>query len=149
MVQVILRKDVDDLGEAGEVVDVKPGYARNYLIPHGFAFQATDSNLRRLEEERRHERQAVARERDQAAEKAAELEGLSVTLTVNAGEEGRLFGSVTSADIADALAAEGIQVDRRLIELAEPIKQLGVYRVPVKLHAEVRPELKVWVVAKE
>lgn len=149
MVKVILRRDVENLGEAGEVVDVKPGYARNYLIPQGVAFRATEGNLRRLDEERRHQLRVVEREVERAEERARELEGLSLTLSVMAGDEGRLFGSVTSADIAEALAAEGIEVDRRLLQLEEPIKQLGVYRVPVHLHADVRPEVKVWVVAKE
>lgn len=149
MVQIILRRDVDNLGEAGEVVDVKAGYARNYLIPQGLALKATEGNLRRLEEERRHAVRAAEREREHADELAERLEGRSVTFTVLAGEEGKLFGSVTSADIAEALAREGVPVDKRMVELEEPIKQLGVYRVSVHLHSDVRPEVKVWVVAEE
>lgn len=149
MVRIILRSDVEKLGEAGEIVEVRPGYARNYLIPQGLAMEATESNLRRLEEERRHRKRAAEREQEHARELAAELQGRSVTFSVMAGEEGRLFGSVTSADIAEALAKDGIEVDRRHIVLEEPIKQLGVYRVPIHLHGEVRPEIKVWVVAQE
>lgn len=149
MVEIILRRDVENLGEAGEVVDVKPGYARNYLVPQGLALEATEGNLRRLEEERRHAVRAAEREEDQARELAVRLEGRSVTFSVLAGEEGKLFGSVTSADIAEALAREGVPVDKRTIQLEEPIKQLGVYRVPVQLHSDVRPEVKVWVVAEE
>lgn len=149
MVQIILRRDVENLGEAGDVVDVKPGYARNFLIPRGLALRATEGNLRRLEEERRHAVRAARREKERAEELATELEGRSVTFTVLAGEEGKLFGSVTTADIAEALAEEGLEIDRRTLRLEEPIKQLGVYRVPVDLHADVRPEIKVWVVAEE
>ena len=149
MVQVILRRDVENLGEAGEVVDVKPGYARNYLIPQGLAMRASEGNLRRIEEEKRHSVRAARREKERAEELSNELEGRSVTFTVLAGEEGKLFGSVTSADIAERLAEEGVPVDKRTIELEEPIKQLGVYRVPIHLHSDVRPEIKVWVVAEE
>lgn len=149
MVQIILRRDVDDLGEAGEVVDVKPGYARNYLIPQGLAMRATEGNLRRLEEERRHAVRSARREKERAEEISSALEGRSVTFTVLAGEEGKLFGSVTAGDIAEQLAREGVPVDKRTIELEEPIKQLGVYRVPIRLHTDVRPEVKVWVVAEE
>lgn len=149
MTDVILRQNVENLGEAGELVAVKPGYARNYLIPQGLALPATEGNRRRFEEERRQAARSAVREREQADELAAEIEGHSLTFAVKAGEEGRLYGSVTAADIAEALLAEGLSVDRRLIELEEPIKELGVYRVPVRLHAEVRPEVKIWVVAEE
>lgn len=149
MVQVILKKDVADLGHAGDLVTVKPGYARNYLIPQGMAFLATEGNLRRFEEERRQIEQAADRERETATEMAGKLEGQSLTFKVRAGEEGRLFGSVTSADIADSLAAEGLDVDRRIIRLEDPIKELGVYDVAIRLHADVEPTIKVWVVAEE
>ena len=149
MVEVILRKDVVDLGSAGEMVTVKPGYARNFLIPQGLALLATDGNRRRFEEERRQVEQASARERETARSLAEKLELQSLTFTVRAGEEGKLFGSVTAADIADRLAETGLEVDRRLIRLEEPIKELGVYDVAVRLHADVQPEIKVWVVAEE
>ena len=147
--EIILKRSVENLGDAGEIVDVKPGYARNYLIPQGLALRATAGNRRRLEEERRHSLRAEERAKERAEELAEEVEGRSLTFTVLAGEEGRLFGSVTSADIAEALEKEGVTVDRRKIVLDEPIKELGVYRVTVDLHPEVRPEVKVWVVAEE
>lgn len=149
MTQVILRTDVADLGRAGDVVDVKPGYARNYLIPQGLAYSASEGNVRRLESERLQAQLSIERQQERAEGLAAELEGRSVSFKVKAGEEGRLFGSVTSVDIAEQLAKEGVTIDRRDIILEEPIKELGVFRVPVRLHAEVRPELTVWVVAEE
>jgi len=149
MVEVILRKDVADLGRAGELVQVRPGYARNYLIPQGMGLLATASNRRRFEEERRQVEQSAVRERDEAAEVATTLEGQAVTLKVRAGEAGKLFGSVTAADIAEALEKDGHVVDKRLIRLDDPIKELGVYDVPIRLHADVEPALKVWVVAEE
>jgi len=149
MVQLILRRDVEDLGSAGDLVDVRPGYARNYLVPQGMAFEATEKNLRRLEEERGSLARAAERELEGARELAAVLEGTSVTLRARAGEEGRLFGSVTTADVAEALAADGKAVDRHKIVLEEPMKQLGVYKVRVRLHADVQPELTVWVVGEE
>lgn len=149
MTQVILRTDVADLGRAGEVVDVKPGYARNYLIPQGLAYSASESNVRRLEGERHQAQSSMDRQKDRAEGLATELEGRSVSFKVKAGEEGRLFGSVTTGDIAEQLASEGVTIDRRDIMLEEPIKELGVFRVAVRLHADVRPELTVWVVAEE
>ncbi len=149
MTQVILRTDVADLGRAGEVVDVKPGYARNYLIPQGLAYSASESNVRRLEGERQQAQLSMDRQKDRAERLATELEGRSVSFKVKAGEEGRLFGSVTTGDIAEQLTSEGVTIDRRDIMLEEPIKELGVFRVPVRLHADVRPELTVWVVAEE
>lgn len=149
MVEVILRKDVADLGNAGELVSVKPGYARNYLIPQGLALLATEGNRRRFEEERQQIEHAAERERERARELAIRIEGRSLTFTVRAGEEGRLFGSVTAADIAEALEGEGVEIDRRTVRLQEPIKELGVYTVPVRLHSDIEPEIKVWVVAEE
>jgi large subunit ribosomal protein L9 len=148
MVQVILRQAVDDLGDIGEVVDVRPGYARNFLIPQGIAYEATDENQKRFEEERRHILERSARDLDRARAAAERIEGQSVSFAARAGEEGKLFGSVTASDIAEALGEKGLEVDRHLIRLEEPIKQLGVYKVTVRLHAEVRPEVTVWVVAE-
>lgn len=148
MVQVILRQAVDDLGDIGEVVDVRPGYARNFLIPQGIAYEVNAANQKRFEEERRHILDRSARELDRAKAAAERIEGQSVSFPVRAGEEGKLFGSVTASDISEALAEKGLDVDRHLIRLEEPIKQLGVYRVAVRLHAEVRPEVTVWVVAE-
>ena len=149
MTRVILRTDVADLGGAGDVVDVKPGYARNYLIPQGLAYSADEGNVRRLESERQEAQVSMDRQKDRAEGLAAELEGRSVSFKVKAGEEGKLFGSVTTVDIAEQLASEGVTIDRRDIIMEEPIKELGVFRVPVRLHADVRPELTVWVVAEE
>lgn len=149
MTQLILRTDVADLGRAGEVVEVKPGYARNYLIPQGLAYSASEGSVRRLEGERQQAQLSVDRQKSRAEGLAADLEGRSVSFKVKAGEEGKLFGSVTTGDIAEQLASEGVTIDRRDIMLEEPIKELGVFRVPVRLHADVRPELTVWVVAEE
>jgi large subunit ribosomal protein L9 len=149
MLEVILRTDIENLGRAGEIVPVKPGYARNFLIPQGLALQATPGNRKRFAEEREQVAHDRVREREHADELALELEGRSLTFTVRAGEDGRLFGSVTNSDIAEALAAEGIQIDRHDIVLEETIKELGVYRVPIRLHADVLPEVRVWVVAQE
>ena len=148
MVQVILRQAVDDLGDIGEVVDVRPGYARNFLIPQGIAYEATDANQKRFEEERRHILERSARELDRAKAAAERIEGQSVSFAVRAGEDGKLFGSVTASDISQALGEKGLDVDRHLIRLEEPIKQLGIYKVTVRLHSEVRPEVTVWVVAE-
>ncbi len=148
MVEVILRQDVENVGRVGEIVDVKPGYARNYLIPRGMAYRATAGNKRRLEEDRRRAERAVERELETAEKLAAQLRGRSVTFAVRSGEGGRLFGSVTSTDIAQQLEAEGVTVDRHAIRLEEPIKQLGAYTVTIHLHRDVRPEIKVWVVSE-
>jgi large subunit ribosomal protein L9 len=150
-VKVILRQDLPNLGDTGDLVTVKPGYARNYLFPRGLAFEATAANIRQLEEDRRREEQRAKRDYLEARRRASQLEGVSLTFHANAGEEGKLFGSITSSDIADRLAEQGLdfQVDRRWIMLDEPVKSLGVYSVPVRLHADVRPEIKVWVIKGE
>jgi large subunit ribosomal protein L9 len=147
-VKIILRRDHATLGAAGEIVSVKPGFARNYLLPKGFAYEATPAHVRQLEEERRRSETRARRDYLEARRRAAQLEGVSLTFHANAGEESKLFGSITSGDIADRLNEQGIdfRVDRRQIELEDPIKALGVYAVPIKLHADVRPEVKVWVI---
>jgi large subunit ribosomal protein L9 len=147
--QVILRERIEHLGAAGDVVDVKPGYGRNYLIPRGLAYEATQANVRRIEAEK-----AAGARRDQATlaeaqERAKAIEGVSLTFHARAGQEGKLFGSITSADIAEKLAEQGITIDRRSIELEEPIKALGVTSVPVRLHTQVHPEIKVWVIQED
>jgi large subunit ribosomal protein L9 len=147
--QVILRDRIENLGNAGDVVEVKPGYGRNYLIPKGLAYEATQANVRRLEAERAAQGRREAETLDQARQQAASIEGVSLTFHARAGQEGKLFGSITSADIAEKAAEQGVQVDRRQIELDEPIKSLGVHSVPVRLHPQVRPEFKVWVIASE
>lgn len=150
-VKVILRQDVQKLGEAGAIVSVKPGFARNYLVPRGFAYEATEANVRQLEEERRRAEERARRDYLEARRRAKALEGVSLTFQARAGEESRLFGSITNADIADRLNEQGLdfEVDRRQVELEEPIKSLGVFSVPIRLHADVRPEVKVWVIKQE
>ena len=147
--QVILRERMENLGDAGEIVDVKPGFARNYLIPQGLAYEASTANVRRIEHERAQVAARSAEDLANARARAGAIEAISLTFNARAGQEGRLFGSITSGDIADRLAEQGVQIDRRQIELDEPIKALGVFSVPVRLHAEVRPEIKVWVIKEE
>jgi large subunit ribosomal protein L9 len=147
--QVILRERLENLGDAGEIVDVKPGYGRNYLIPKGLAYEASPANVRRMEAERAAQGRKEAETLSEARQQAGAIEGVSLTFNARAGQEGKLFGSITSGDIADKLAEQGIQIDRRQIELEEPIKSLGVHSVPVRLHSQVRPEIKVWVIAEE
>jgi large subunit ribosomal protein L9 len=146
--KVILRQNIDKLGDAGEVVSVKPGFARNYLLPRGFAYEATQGNLRRIEEDKSRAEARGRRDYLEARRRASQLESVSLTFHAKAGEESKLFGSITTGDIADRLNEQGLdfQVDRRSIELDEPIKALGVFAVPVKLHTDVRPEVKVWVI---
>ncbi len=148
MVQIILMKDFDNLGETGDLVDVKPGFARNFLLPHGIALEATPANLRRFEEERDHLVDRSTRVLEKSSALAAQIEAQSLNFPVKAGEDGRLFGSVTSADIAEGLAELGVQVDKHLIQLDEPIKQLGSFKVAVRLSANIQPEVTVWVVAE-
>lgn len=147
--QVILKERLENLGDAGQVVSVKPGYARNFLIPKGLAYEATDSNVRRLERERSRIEKEAAVQLEEARTRAASLTDVSITFNARAAEEGRLFGSITTADIAEKLGEQGIEVDRRQVLLDEPIKELGVFSVPIRLHADVRPEIKVWVIKEE
>ena len=150
-VKVILREDVAKLGDAGEIVTVKPGFARNYLLPQGLAYEATDASIRRLEQERERAEANARRDFLEARRRASQLESVSLTFHARAGEESKLFGSITSADIADRLAEQGLDftVDRKQVDLDEPIKALGVYNVPVRLHGDVKPEIKVWVIKEE
>lgn len=143
---VILRQDVDNLGRAGELVTVKDGYARNYLLPRGLAYLASEGNRRRIEAEARQRDKRAGAQLDSARELAGRLESVSLTFTMKAGEGDRLFGSVTAADVADRLHAEGFELDKKAVELHEPIKALGVYKVAVRLHHDVKPEVRVWVV---
>jgi len=146
MMEVILREDIADLGKAGQIVKVKDGYGRNYLLPRGLAYAATTGNKRRVEAEAARRGQLLSREKDDAQALAATLTAADLTFQAKAGEGDRLFGSITAADIAEKLAELGHAVDKRIIELPEPLKMVGVYKVPVRLHPEVRPELRVWVV---
>ena len=144
--EVILRQGIENLGKPGDVVKVKNGYARNYLLPHGLAYEATPGNLKRIQLERDRLEAAENGRRSTAQELATKLEQVSLTFSARVGDEGKLFGSVTASDIAQQLEAQGHHVEKRQIELHEPIKSLGVYRVPVRLHADVKPEVRVWVI---
>lgn len=145
--EVILRAAVDNLGEPGEIVKVSNGYARNFLLPRGVAYEATPGNRKRIAQERARLEAAEQARRGAAQAIATKLEPVQLTFSVRVGDEGKLFGSVTAADIANQLHAQGFsEVEKRMIELHEPIKALGVYKVPVRLHAGVHPEIKVWVI---
>jgi len=147
--EVILRETIPNVGRAGEIVSVKPGYARNFLIPHGKAYAATKANKRRVEAEAVKRAQRMEADKSDADALAARLSELSIEFAVKAGEGDKLFGSITSADIAEELAKHGYQIDKRVIELEDPIKMIGIYKVPVRLHTDVRAELRVWVVKEE
>jgi large subunit ribosomal protein L9 len=149
--KVILRQDVPDLGQSGDIVTVKPGYARNFLLPRGMAFEATSANIKQLEDEKKRGETRSKQQYLEARRRSAQLENISLTFHANAGEEGKLFGSITSADIAERLKEQNLdfQVDKRDIELEDPIKALGVYNVPVRLHTDVKPEVKVWVIKQD
>jgi len=145
--EVILRQAVEKLGQPGDVVKVSPGFARNYLLPRGIAYAATAGNLKRIAQEKARLQSAEDDRRGAAQGVATQLENVSLTFSARVGEEGKLFGSVTASDIAEQLHAQGFTaIEKRQIDLHEPIKALGVYRVPVRLHADVKPEIKVWVI---
>ncbi len=148
MIDVILREDVKSLGRAGEMVRVKPGYARNFLLPHGLAYEATEGNKKRIAAESRARSTREQSERAEAERVAATLGAVTLTLGGKAGEEGKLFGSITAQDIADALARQGHEVDKRRIELEHPIKTLGHHTVGVRLPHEVHAEVRLSVVAE-
>ena len=144
--EVILRKNVDRLGESGSRIRVKDGYARNYLIPRGLAYELSPASLAMVNEERKQEEIHEQRVFKQAADLAAAIEKTSLTVKVLVGQDDKIFGAVTSQVIADLLAERGIEVDRRKIIVEEPIKALGVFDIPIKLHANVDTKVKVWVV---
>ena len=147
--QVILRDDMDNLGKSGEVVNVKPGYARNYLLPRGLAIKATAGHIKRVEHEKRVIAARTAKLAKEAQSEADALSKVSVSIARAVGEEEKLYGSVTSRDIAEALAAQGVKVDSKKIHLEEPIKALGMTEVQVKLGRGVSATIKVWVVKEE
>jgi large subunit ribosomal protein L9 len=148
-VEVILTEDISTLGSAGEVVRVRPGYARNYLLPQGKAMLATKGRVRELEHKRRVIEEKIRKEVGGHELVAKRLEQTEFEFQVLAGEDGKLFGSITNADIAGRLGEQGIKLDRRKIELVEPIKQLGEYEVTLKLHRKVNTQLRVKVVASD
>jgi len=143
---VILVKDVDTLGKEGTVVHVKPGYARNYLIPRGLALSATPEHQRMLEARQRHAAAKQVRLRQQAEQLKQKLESRSLTIALKLGEGDKPFGSVTVHDLVEQLEREGITIEKPAIQLAPPLKTLGIFDVPVRLHPEVTATLKVWVV---
>ncbi|MBD3180309.1 MAG: 50S ribosomal protein L9 [Candidatus Latescibacteria bacterium] len=145
--ELILKEDVENLGARGELVDVKPGYARNYLIPKNLAIVATKASRRILEEEKRQREVRERKLKRDLQETAETLKNVSVTIVVQAGEEDQLYGSVSERDIAEAITTESrVDITPRQVELEKPIKVLGVYTVTVKLHSEVEAPVKVWVV---
>lgn len=144
--KVILKKDIEKLGKAGEVVSVKDGYARNFLLLKGLALTASTVNLKIVEQEKKKAALRQEKQRQQAEELAQKIASVSCTITVQAGQDGKLYGSVTSQDIAQGYEAEGINIDKRKIELPEPIKEVGVFKINVRLHPEVVVQPKVWVV---
>ncbi len=145
-IELILTETVEGLGAEGDVVRVAEGYARNYLLPRKLAAPVTEATRRRLETRRKAREAQQQKELEQARVQAAAIEQASCTLTAKTGEGGKLFGSITSADIAAALKAQGLELDKRQIELPEPLRELGVFNVPVKVHPEVQATLKVWIV---
>lgn len=146
--KVILKEDVKDLGNIGELVTVKDGYARNFLLPRGLAVEANPKNVRAFEHEKRQVQELVKKRKTGASDLAARLSSTTVTITAKAGEEEKLFGAVTAMDIAEALKKEGLEIDRRKVLLDEPIKRLGAYTVNVKLHPEVTASVNVQVVGE-
>jgi large subunit ribosomal protein L9 len=146
--KVILKEDVEKLGKSGDTVEVARGYARNYLLPRGFALEATPGNIKLLEGARRREARMLKTEMEDAIELAASLSKASCTVPVLVGKDDKMFGSVTAADIAQVLTEKGFDVDKRRIRIKKPIKELGIYRVPIRLHQEVETQVKVWVVKK-
>ncbi len=144
--KIILKKKVEKVGEAGEVKEVKDGYARNYLIPRGLAIESTEANMSMLKQLQAKEETRKQRLKDEAQELAQRLAEHSYTVTAKAGEDDKLFGAVTSQDIADAVSKEVAPIGKKKIQLEEPIKKLGVYQIDIKLHPEVTANIKVWVV---
>jgi len=145
-VKLILREDVENLGKIGEIVEVAGGYGRNYLLPRGLAVKASSKNLKEQEHQKKLIQARMDRQKKDAQEMAGSLDSVSCTITRKTGEDEKLYGSVTSRDIEEALREEGVSIDRKRIVLEEPIKKLGVYTVPVKLHTDVTGSIKVWVV---
>lgn len=147
--KIILRQDVENLGNIGEIVTVKAGFARNYLIPNQMAYFATDGAIRALETEKKQYEARMAKVRQESEATAAQLSELQITISMPVGEEGRLFGSVTAPMIAQELELRGFRVDKRNITIDEPIKTLGIFDVKVKLMTDVVAPLKVWVIAQD
>ena len=144
--KVILTQDIAGLGNIGDLITVKDGFGRNYLVPQGKATQATSQNMKKLEHQKRQIREKIDKAKREAERLAARIEAVSCTVAKAVGEEDKLFGSVTGMDIEASLKLEGIEIDRKKINIIEPIKSLGIYNIPIKLHPEVTAILKLWVV---
>jgi len=146
--EVILKQDVDKIGKAGAVVKVKDGYARNFLIPNGLAVPLTSGNLKTMEEERLKKTQQQEKLKKEAEALKSRLSAVSLTIPALIQEEDKLYGSISAQDISTALKEEGFEVDKNAIDLEEPIKALGIYEVPVRLHTDITATVKVWIVKK-
>jgi large subunit ribosomal protein L9 len=142
-VKIILRKDVATLGDAGEVVSVKNGYANNYLIPQGYAIRATEGTIKALETEKKQQARKIELQRKSARDLAAKLEQMTLKVHAKAGESGKLFGTVTAGDIAEALKLQGVDIDRRKISLEAPIKSLGKYEADAKIFMDITVKLNI------
>ncbi len=149
LMELLLKEDVDNLGARGDLVKVKPGYGRNYLLPRGLAVQATPGNKKQIELQRKALLKKEAAERETATQQADLLKEVTLEFARKVGEHGVLYGSVTSMDIAEALAAKGYEIDRRRVLLKEPIKEPGEFEAPIKLHREVTTSVKVVVRSEE
>lgn len=147
--KVILKENIENLGRIGDIVKVAPGYARNYLLPKGLAAEANLKNTKAMEHAKRQMEYKKNKVLEQAKQFAARIEGINLVLPHQAGEEGKLFGSVTNMELAEKLKAQGVEIDRKKISLAEPIKQLGEYQIAIKIHPEVSANLKVNVTKAE
>lgn len=145
--KVILRKDVDKIGKCGQVISVKDGFARNFLLPKGLAFAATEDGVKQIEIEKKKAEHNKKIEKNKAEELSEKLKGLSITISAEAKDD-VLYGSVTPADIAEALKEEDVEIEKQNIILEQPLRNLGIYEVEVKLHPEVSAKIKVWVVKK-
>ncbi len=144
--KIILKEDFENLGKVGEVVEVKDGFARNYLIPKQVALQATQQNLKIFDQEKARNKIKLSKDKRDAELLAEQLKEVSLTANVQVGEEDKIFGAVTSQNISELLSSKGFEIDKRKIQLEEPLKALGVFEVPIKLHTEVEAKIKVWVV---
>jgi len=146
--EVILNKDVEKIGKAGSVVQVKEGFARNFLFPHNLAKPATAGSLKKLEQEKQVRNAQSAKAKEELLVVKERLAGLSLTISALAQDEEKLYGSISAHDISEALKEEGFFIDKNIIDLAEPIKSLGIYEIQVKLHPEITAKFKLWVVKK-
>lgn len=149
MAKIILKQTVEGLGKVGDIKNVKEGYARNFLFPKGLALEANKSNLKIVEQQKSKILEKLNKEIDKAREFAKKLSEISVTIPVEVGKENKVFGSITAADISQALKTEGFEIDKKTIFLENPLKELGAFDIGIKIHPEVAAKIKVWIVRKE